>query len=466
MPVYTLTPTDVLFFRDGRPMEVAGGHGARWPEPSLIFDAIHAALHRAFPQTQGWEHSHRYGVSSDRDYNRKETQRFGSLKTVGLFPVLENGCWLFPSPLDIVPSKDARLQLLRPLRPDIHSGRDDNLPPPLSYSLGSPCAPSKEGAEPWWSRAAYEAYLRNKRPATDETKTDVALLAGEWITGIRIDPETETTGQGEAAGQIYSAEYLRLRPEVRMGFVATLPVRLNGSTNNVQECIGKLLGENGTIVVGGQQRVCSVAPLQGGGDLCRILPTSIQIHGERVKWVLLTPAVFPAIPAGLTKNGDPIKAHPGGWLPTWVDPETGGVKLLAGGPGKEKAKRLKADPGKEIEAKLVAARIPKPIVITGWSEKVNATKPYGQKDNKGARPTLLAVPAGAVYYFQGKDAPLLADALSWHGTHRENAASIVNRRSTLMGEKGFGLGVCGTWDFYEDVLGRRENPDPNFKELN
>ena len=27
--------------------------------------------------------------------------------------------------------------------------------------------------------------------------------------------------------------------------------------------------------------------------------------------------------------------------------------------------------------------------------------------------------------------------------------SNLNRRSTLMGEKGFGLGVCGTWDFYE-----------------
>ena len=48
MQIYTLTPNDVLFFRDGRPMEAAGGHGARWPEPSLIFDALHAALHRAF----------------------------------------------------------------------------------------------------------------------------------------------------------------------------------------------------------------------------------------------------------------------------------------------------------------------------------------------------------------------------------------------------------------------------------
>jgi hypothetical protein len=53
MPVYTLTPTDVLFFRDGRPMEVAGGHGARWPEPSLIFDGIHAGAAPGFSTNAG-----------------------------------------------------------------------------------------------------------------------------------------------------------------------------------------------------------------------------------------------------------------------------------------------------------------------------------------------------------------------------------------------------------------------------
>ena len=42
----------------------SGGHGARWPEPSIAFDALHAALHRAFPDiernpdnTPVWEHA-------------------------------------------------------------------------------------------------------------------------------------------------------------------------------------------------------------------------------------------------------------------------------------------------------------------------------------------------------------------------------------------------------------------------
>ena len=44
----------------------------------------------------------------------------------------------------------------------------------------------------------------------------------------------------------------------------------------------------------------------------------------------------------------------------------------------------------------------------------------------------------------------LADAFSWHGSKEENPQrdKIVNRRSALMGEKGFGLGVCGVWEFF------------------
>src|SRR5208282_1759058 len=217
MPIFTLTPTDVLFFRDGRPMEVAGGHGARWPEPSLVFDALHAALHRAFPDVEEWEHSHRFGRSSDRDFNRRPTQRFGALKTAGLFPALENGDWLFPAPLDFVPSDDGVLRLLRPLRPDAN-GAKDNLPEALRYPLGNCCVPSKAKGKPWWSKAAFEAYLSGKHPEGADMKGDGELMAGEWTTGIAIDPVTQITGRGEAEGKIYSAEYLRLRPGIQMGF--------------------------------------------------------------------------------------------------------------------------------------------------------------------------------------------------------------------------------------------------------
>ena len=46
------------------------------------------------------------------------------------------------------------------------------------------------------------------------------------------------------------------------------------------------------------------------------------------------------------------------------------------------------------------------------------------------------------------EAGKLATALNWHGA--TEGKEIKNRRSTLLGEKGYGLGVCGTWRFYGD----------------
>lgn len=108
-----------------------------------------------------------------------------------------------------------------------------------------------------------------------------------------------------------------------------------------------------------------------------------------------------------------------------------------------------------LAARLVAAIVPKPIPVTGWALPNESDRAEG-----GAKPTHLAVPAGAVYYFQAEpdlkggpgNAAALASALNWHGT--TEGTDIKNRRSTLMGEKGFGLGVCGTWDFHENVTGR------------
>jgi hypothetical protein len=149
----------------------------------------------------------------------------------------------------------------------------------------------------------------------------------------------------------------------------------------------------------------------------------------------------------------PQNPHPGGWLPNWIDPQSGQV-LLTSGPGVRKAVRKSAPAGGRIAAQLVAALIPKPLVVTGWALPNDTDRTDG-----GAKSTHLAVPAGAVYYFEAdsdKEAAELAHALNWHGDPeaRDFGKTIKNRRSTLLGEKGYGLGVCGTWQFYEDVAGR------------
>src|SRR5207249_4828402 len=116
-------------------------------------------------------------------------------------------------------------------------------------------------------------------------------------------------------------------------------------------------------------------------------------------------------------------------LPNWINPITRKVELLDG-PGQEKSKRLHVEAGKPISAHLVAARIPKAIPVTGWTEAIHLEGSSLERKH-GARCTHLAVPAGAVYYFEADspaDAAKLAAALNWHGND-PNPATIKNRRS-------------------------------------
>ena len=62
MNTLLLQPTDVLFFRDGRPMSGSlAGHGAAWPLPTVTDAALHGALHRALLSGHG--HTQRTGAT-------------------------------------------------------------------------------------------------------------------------------------------------------------------------------------------------------------------------------------------------------------------------------------------------------------------------------------------------------------------------------------------------------------------
>jgi len=424
MRAYQIQPNDVLFFRDARPMEVgvgSGGHGANWPQPSIWFAAIHAALYRAFPDKQEWEHTHRTGCNGKYD-DPDRKQRHGALKTAGFFPV-RAGMWYFPTPADLMNEAGT---VLRPMVAD--AGRS-NLPRSLKYAAANPAEPAKEKpARAWRSRAAIEAYLRG-RPG-GESADSADLYEGEWVTGIGMDPERQTQ-DGE---RIYSAEYLRLKPGVALGGLATLPLK----ERNQEEGLDRLLDDGAILIVGGQQRACGVQRL-ADQRLEDYLPVAPEPASARVKWTLLTPAVFPRLETVTPK-------HPGGWLPTWINPEDGRVMLTAG-PGLKKAQRIHAQAGRPINARLVAAVVPRAVPISGWT----SFHPAGGAG--GINPTLLAVPAGAVYYFEADsvdEARALAAALNWHGAQAAGIAAVVNRRSSLLGEKGFGLGVCGTWKTWSD----------------
>ncbi|MGF1453526.1 MAG: hypothetical protein ACFB21_15805, partial [Opitutales bacterium] len=74
--------------------------------------------------------------------------------------------------------------------------------------------------------------------------------------------------------------------------------------------------------------------------------------------------------------------------------------------------------------------------------------PGADPERQGAKAAQQAVPAGSLYYFAADDeaaARQLAEVLNWHGPASHGSMTINHRRSTLLGEKGFGLGACATW---------------------
>jgi CRISPR-associated protein Cmr3 len=446
MNTILLEPTDILFFRDGRPMGGASsGHGAAWPLPNVINQAFHAALHRA--EFEG-VHVHRRGRSGD--YVETRDRKFGSLVTAGPFPVCTNDntpTWFFPRPLD---ADDEGKAILFPVK----SVGVSSLPKPLCYSVASSQPPSKGSLKSWWSEEAWNTYLDSTRKNTGhiDRKSDVDFSDTEHAYGIEIADDTGSVVEG----QFYSAHYLRMRTGWKLGVFATATDKDFHHERYGNDLVRALLNGHGTeIIAGGQQRVCT-AKLDERYQNRLPLPLG-KVDGfmssggkHLVKWVLLTPAIFPQIEEGVSRRGTQRKAHPGGWLPTWVCPKTGHVLLQTVSEEERRRRRSLNAAGKgyasepDIDAKLVAAMVGKPVPVTGYA------LPNEQADDLkgGAKPTHLAVPAGSVYYFETSEPEKLAAVLNWHGQETGDVTTIRNRRSTLFGEKGFGIGVCGTWQFH------------------
>lgn len=451
-----LQPTDVLFFRDGRPMQGSlAGHGAAWPLPNVTDAAIHAALHRS--GLSGHTHDQRHHT----ERMGKDNRRFGSLVTAGPFPVCHQpgvDTWYFPRPLDVM--DDTLSPSLLPTA--MFESTRSSLPDPVEFAIANLLPPSKESrAKAWLSGPAYADYLAGsgRRTNASEALDDSTFSDTEATLGIAIDPETGTTGQGAASGMIYSARYLRLRDQWRLGVFAKTEEK-QGQDEDPVDLIRELMQQPQQILVGGQQRLCTATRCEANSlPLPRGKSDGFACHRQDgrdrwlVKWILLSPAIWPEIRAE-SKDGRSMTPHCGGWLPNWVRQEDGQVMLRCGERRRRsytgKHTRGFGDDSGAIAAKCVAALVPKPMAVTGWALTNGA-----DRDQEGAKSAHLAVAAGAVYYFEAEtaeDATKLAGALNWHGN--TPCLVIKNRRSTLLGEKGFGLGVCGTWDFYEDVAGR------------
>lgn len=263
MNTILLQPTDVLFFRDGRPMTGSlAGHGAAWPLPNVINAAFHAALHRGFPvqpeelngpqATRHGDHVHRI-VKLNQDGRREvrddgRHRRFGSLVTAGPFPVKADR-WFFPCPADLV--GDTLTPALLPERATKWNDTS-SLRKPLRYAVDCPDSVSKDThTKAWLSHDAFEAYLGNATSFSlpGHAVDDDDFCDAEHAIGIEIDPATGTAGQGVATGKFYSAHYLRLRDTQHdhwhLGVLATC------SKSEDAQLLNRLLTSDERIIVGG-----------------------------------------------------------------------------------------------------------------------------------------------------------------------------------------------------------------------
>lgn len=369
-----MIPRDLLFCRDARPMEGSwSGCGGYLPGPATFHGAVVA------------EYCRRYPEELKAKYSEKLTS---GLRVVGPFLQKEKQNF-FPTPLDVTP--DNKYLELKKLE-----GFSD-LPEFLEYALFMSEA-SKQTAGPYMNFENFQKYLTGEKI---ETVGESAFFDRESRPGIAIDPEKRTA----AESQFYEAQYLRLQDGVSLSGEIIM---------NCENELDNLFSQNSdTMQLGGQQSLVYVKPQMGK----TINLPRVEITGKLVKYVLLTPA-----------------AYLNGWRPDFVD-ENGKVLLKA-----ESGKRPERLPGETrveyrkrivkvpIEAKLIAARVGKPLTISGWKLK--------NEGGGSPRATHLFVPAGSVYYFEAQDE-----------THSKLLASSLagSPYSAYGARAGYGIGVCGNF---------------------
>ena len=406
---FTLTPRDLLFMHDARPMEASdAGQGANWPRPDQLWNAVINMFHRQWREMQAWEGD--LHTQNQYDKHADSSFRFGALQTIGPFPMKEekgNKTVFFPCPLDLSVDNDGNLQPMKLVSAD---GTD--MPKPLKYAFQAPVL-GKQKLPQWLSAKDYALYLAGE--TIDKQKSE-KLYTAERNIGIEINPETGST----VDSKLYQAEYLRLESDVTMAFSASCDIRAKNRTPEERKIdVFEKLSYPMDMVIGGQQGVARLNELEGCLELPRVEP---QAGCLKVRWTLLSPLV-----------------STGGWLPSWIDAENGKAMLKPldnkperkSGESREAWRKRCQESCPEIKARLVAARIGKPISFSGWDLQ------GGDKSSAGVpKKTLLAVPAGSSYVFECESA---ADVKNlWK-------ALDGKRLSSVYGEKGFGIGVCSSF---------------------
>jgi len=437
-----IKPRDIMFFRDGKPIgSSAEGSGVYWPMPNIVHSAIKSAINNHFgTEPTQWESKH-----SNREGENNTNHVFGGLKTWGPFIKDQNGTIFLPTPSDLQPEEEegdeSEIVITNGVStPTKITNSDSNLPEPLKYCVAATTKPSKRTLGEWISTAEYEKYLKGETVGLKTVKSS-SLYSSEARPGIGINPETQNSSEARPGiginpetqttevGKFFSAEYLRLNKGVSMVSFADCKAKKHQSSEEKDILEQFFLDQkNPAIIIGGQRSVARIDAVRtkNAGTINMEVNQEDSTH---IKWALITPAYF-------------MK----GWIPGWInmphndsksyDPnkDDGCVMLkekIDRGQMSRKEWRKKIEDSAFIKANLVAAKLGKPTVVSGWKIDISSTEAGGVP-----KATKLFVPAGTVYYFECEN---IEEA--------NKLKTILNgqTKSDLLGEKGFGLGICSNW---------------------
>jgi len=341
-----IVPLDVLYLRGNRLFGSPGDHGEALmpPWPSVAAGALRARMLADA------------GITELERY-RERAVELGPLEPVLGWPDAPGSFRLstftlarrarpgdpvealWPLPADLVPEPRRDRKNIGA----VHRLEPAPLPPGVETSLELAQAPLLRATRPfkpaagWWLCAAgLEQYLRGGVPDTAQHVPERRLWRLDRRLGIALAPDTATA----AESRIYTAETVAMSHdgEAEVGFLAGV----EGATG--------CLPARGLLRLGGDGRAAALCPCEP------VLPqTDLEAVARdgRLRLVLATPGLFAdgwRLP-GLAEDGS-----------TWRGPDG-------------------------MRARLVAAAVPRPRVISGWD--LARWRP---------KPALRAAPSGSVYW--------------------------------------------------------------------
>jgi CRISPR-associated protein Cmr3 len=394
--IWLVESLDPLIARDGRPSSV-GGHffTVSFPYPSMLAGAVRTRM--------GCEN----GAFTLRGDSLKELKENVIVRGPLLAELRSEGeeilQWLAPAPRDLTilrtDDKKTTIKRLvpRPLKPGeaMDSLSKEGLLP-VGYAGGETYGKPPKDLPAFWRWAEFEKWLTSPadRSDVDLKKLGVESLPIETRAHLAIQPG-ERVGIDGMFFQTSGLRFLQKGDSLLEPRRFALSLWCQGA-----KIAGRDLAMKRQIApLGGERRLARWSP---ASEEWPRMPETVRekiVSDRRVRLILLTPAIFEK-----------------GALPGW-----NGEAWPLGGP---------------VEAKVRAACVPRPAVISGWD--LAASNGEGQPKGR-PKPTRRLAPAGSVYFLQLEGAK--EDLRRWCDEAWLNCVSddAQDRRD------GFGLAALGVW---------------------